>query len=261
MKHTYWLLLLVITPLLFAQRLPQTVIPSHYSLYLDPVIKGKTFTGEETIDVRVSAATKEIVLNSLDLDITEAEVKGGGTAAKATVTYDKPQEMVRLSLEQPIPAGPAQIHLKFSGKLTEGLRGLYLSKGARRQYAVTQFEGTYARMMFPCFDEPGFKSTFDVTVMADKDDTAISNGRISKDEPAGNGRHKITFSTSPKMSTYLVALAIGDWQCLSRTVDGVPIRVCAEPDKKQYGAFALDVASHAIEFNNRSYSIKYPFRK
>src|SRR5207248_10787149 len=103
-------------------------------------------------------------------------------------------------------------------------------------------------MMFPCFDEPGFKSTFDVTVMGDKDDTAISNGRISKDEPAGNGRHKITFSTSPKMSTYLVALSIGDWQCLSRTVDGVPIRVGGVPDKKRDGGFGLDGTANAIEY-------------
>ena len=241
---------MVIPSLALAQRLPQTIIPSHYSLYLDPLISQKIFTGYETIDVRVSTATREIVLNSLDLDINEVEVKAGGSNQKANVTYDKPQEMARLSLPVPVPAGEAQIHLKFSGKLTEGLRGLYLSKGARRQYAVTQFEGTYARMMFPCFDEPAFKATFDLTVMADKSDTAISNGKIAKDESASGNRHKITFSTSPKMSTYLVALAIGDWQCLSRTVDGVPIRVCAEPDKKQFGSFALDVAAHSLQFYN-----------
>ena len=261
MKLTCWLLLFLATPWLLAQRLPQTIIPSHYSLYLDPVIAQKTFTGEETIDVRVSTATKDIVLNSLDLDITEAEVKSGGSAQKAAIAYDKPQEMARLSLQEPVPAGDGQIHLRFSGKLTEGLRGLYLSKGARRQYAVTQFEGTYARMMFPCFDEPSFKATFDLMVMVDKGDTAISNGRIAKDEPASGNRHRIIFATSPKMSTYLVALAIGDWQCLSRTVDGVAIRVCAEPDKKQYGAFALDVASRSIEFYNQWYGIKYPFGK
>src|SRR5262249_10632077 len=261
MKPIFGIFAVLIATSLSAQRLPQTIIPSHYSLYLDPVIAEKTFTGEETIDVRVGAATKEIVLNSLDLDISEAEVKSARSTHNAVVTYDKPQEMARLSLPEPLPTGEAQIHLKFSGKLTEGLRGLYLSKGARRQYAVTQFEGTYARMMFPCFDEPAFKATFDLTVIADKGDTAISNGKIAKDESASGNRHKITFSTSPKMSTYLVALAIGDWQCLSRTVDGVPIRVCAEPDKKQFGSFALDVAAHSLQFYNQWYGIKYPFGK
>ena len=154
------------------------------------------------------------------------------------------------------------LHLKFSGKLTSGLRGLYLSKTARRSYAVTQFEGTYARMMFPGFDEPGFKATFDLTVVADKDDTAISNGRIIHDAPTADPtRHVLTFSTSPRMSTYLVAVAIGDWQCLERTVDGVPIRVCAVPENKDKAQFALDVASHSIQFYNQWYGIKYPFGK
>jgi puromycin-sensitive aminopeptidase len=255
------LLVLLATSTLFAQRLPNTVIPSHYKLSLDPSIEQRKFAGEETVDVRLNLPAKKIVLNSLDLDISEAEINSGGKSQKAQVVYDKPDEMVKLQLPAEIPAGSAQIHLKFSGKLTEGLRGFYLSRSSRRLYAVTQFEGTYARMMFPCFDEPSYKATFDLTVSADKGDTAISNGRIVKDQPIEGDRHQITFSTSPKMSTYLVALAIGDWQCLSRTVEGIPIRVCAVPEKKEYGAFALDVASHSLQFYNQWYGIKYPFGK
>ncbi|MGZ4897562.1 MAG: M1 family metallopeptidase, partial [Candidatus Angelobacter sp.] len=247
-----------------AQRLPMTVVPSHYKLLLDPDIGGQKFTGEESITIKVQQSTSEIVLNSLGLDISTAEAITGldMPTLPAQVTYDQPSEMVRLSFAKPIPKGIVGLHLKFSGKLTTGLRGLYLSKSARRQYAVTQFEGTYARMMFPGFDEPAFKATFDLSVIADKGDTAISNGRIIKDEPMpGSTRHKLTFSTSPRMSTYLVALAIGDWQCLERTVDGTPIRVCAEPDKKQYGQFALEAAAQSVHFYNQWYGIKYPFEK
>jgi aminopeptidase N/puromycin-sensitive aminopeptidase len=245
-----------------AQRLPQTVIPSHYRLALDPSFSGQKFSGDETITVQVQQATREIILNSLGLDITLAEIEAGGSKQTAEATYDQPNETARLSFANPIPAGTASLHLKFSGRLTPGLRGLYLSRSKRRQYAVTQFEGTYARMMFPCFDEPGFKATFDLSVIADKGDTAISNGRIIKDEPlAGSDQHKITFSTSPRMSTYLVALAIGDWQCLERTVDGMLIRVCAVPENKQYGQFALEAAAQSIHFYNQWYGIKYPFEK
>jgi aminopeptidase N len=257
-----FLFLSISTVSLQAQRLPTTIIPSHYKLLLDPDIGQQKFTGEETITVQVQQATSEIVLNSLGLDISLAEATAADKTVPARVTYDEPKETARLSLAQPLPAGAASLHLKFSGKLTAGLRGLYLSKSRRRQYAVTQFEGTYARMMFPGFDEPAFKATFDLSVIADKGDTAISNGRIVKDEPLpGSTRHKITFSTSPRMSTYLVALAIGDWQCLERTVDGTPIRVCAEPDKKQYGQFALEAAAQSVHFYNQWYGIKYPFEK
>jgi aminopeptidase N len=246
-----------------AQRLPTAVVPSNYKLSLDPDIAAQKFSGEETITVQVKQPTREIVLNSLGLEISLAEeAVVANEALPAQVTYDQPNEIARLTFAKPVPAGTVSLHLKFSGKLTSGLRGLYLSKSARRQYAVTQFEGTYARMMFPGFDEPGFKATFDLSVTADKGDTAISNGHIIQDEPLpGSARHKLTFSTSPKMSTYLVALAIGDWQCLERTVDGIPIRVCAEPEKKQYGEFALEVAAQSIHFYNQWYGIKYPFGK
>jgi len=168
-----------------AQRLPTTVVPTHYKLFIDPDIGQQKFTGEETINVHVQQSTSEIVLNSLGLEISLAEALPGFDMSTllAQVTYDQPNEIVRLTFTKPVPKGAIALHLKFSGKLTSGLRGLYLSKSARRQYAVTQFEGTYARMMFPGFDEPAFKATFDLSVIADKGDTAISNGRIVKDDP------------------------------------------------------------------------------
>src|ERR1700742_5252658 len=256
------LLLPPLTHLAEAQRLPTSVVPSHYKLWIDPNIEKQQFSGEETIDVQLAQESKEIVLNSLDLEVGSAEVMAGGKTQQAQVSYDQSDEMIRLVVADAVPPGPAALHLKFSGKLTAGLRGLYLSKTERRSYAVTQFEGTYARMMFPGFDEPGFKATFDLTVVADKQDTAISNGRITHDTPAADPtRHVLTFSTSPKMSTYLVALAIGDWQCLERKVDAVPIRVCAVPESKDKVQFALEVAAHSVQFYNQWYGIKYPFGK
>jgi puromycin-sensitive aminopeptidase len=242
------------------QRLPVTVVPENYKLRLEIGIAEKKFSGKEDITVRIAQPVTEIVLNSLDLDITDAEVRSAGGVQSAKVTYDRPAEMARLALDRPIAAGPAVLHLKFSAPLTEGLRGLYLSKSPRRAYAVTQFEGTYARMMFPCFDEPGFKATFDIAVLVDKGDTAISNGRIVGDQPAGE-KHRITFATSPRMSTYLVALAVGDWKCLEKKVDGIPVRVCAVPEKKDRGEFALDVADRVLRFYNQWYGIRYPFGK
>ncbi|HEX3155115.1 MAG TPA: M1 family peptidase, partial [Candidatus Angelobacter sp.] len=179
MRFTFSILafLTISTISLHAQRLPTTVVPSHYKIFLDPDIGAQKFTGEETISVQVQQPTSEIVLNSLGLEISLAETTAANAVLPAQVTYDQPNEMVRLTFAKPLPKDTLSLHLKFSGKLTAGLRGLYLSKSARRQYAVTQFEGTYARMMFPGFDEPAFKATFDLSVIADKGDTAISNGR------------------------------------------------------------------------------------
>jgi aminopeptidase N/puromycin-sensitive aminopeptidase len=240
--------------------LPNSVLPDHYQLGLDIDIQGRTFSGEETIHVRTTQPVSEVILNSLDLEIASAEVTAGTSRQRADVTQDKTAETIRLLVPTAVPAGDAELHLKFSGRLAYGLRGLYLSRTPRRSYAVTQFEGTYARMMFPSFDEPAFKATFDLSVVIDAGDTAISNGRIVRDEALGT-RHRLTFSTSPRMSTYLLALAVGDWQCTGRTVSEVPIRVCAIPEKKSITAFPLQAAARSLEFYNRWYGIKYPFGK
>jgi aminopeptidase N/puromycin-sensitive aminopeptidase len=114
------LLLLVLPALTAAQRLPTGVVPDHYKLTLDPNIEQKKFSGEETIDVRVGQPTAEIVLNSLDLDISEAEVITPAGAQSAKITYDKPNERVRLAVPQQLHAGDAHVHIKYSGILTNG---------------------------------------------------------------------------------------------------------------------------------------------
>jgi hypothetical protein len=93
-------------------------------------------------------------------------------------------------------------------------------------------ESTDARVAFPCFDEPSYKATFDLTAMIDKADTAISNGEIVSDTPGPGDKHTIKFATSPKMSSYLVALTVGDWKCVSDHTDGVKVSVCTVPGKE-----------------------------
>src|SRR5439155_4292059 len=119
-----------------------------------------------------------------------------------------------------------------------------------------------ARRTFPSFDEPAFKATFDITLVVDRGDTAISNGRIVSDRPGPSPTtHTLKFSTSPKMSTYLVAMAVGDFQCIEGSQDGVPIRICATPDKKDLTHVALESAQQVMKFYNNYFAIKYPYGK
>ncbi len=261
-------LLSVVAVLLFiaglgnAQRLPGDVVPSHYQITLAPDLKGATFEGEETIEVRVLKPTSNIVLNAAEIKFGDVTVTSGSATQTAKVTADAKSEMATLALGNAVPAGPATIHIKFAGTLNNDLRGFYLSKTKQRNYAVTQFEATDARRAFPSFDEPAMKATFDLSVVVDKGDTAISNSKIVADTPGpGEGKHTLKFATTPKMSTYLVALEVGDFQCLEGGADGVPIRVCATPDKKELGKFALESAEHILKFYNQYYGIKYPFQK
>ena len=245
-----------------AQRLPDTVIPQHYRLMLTPDLKAATFAGEETIDVRVAKPVSEIVLNAADIQFGEVTVTAGGKTQTAKVTSDEGKQMATFALEKPVPAGAASIAIKFSGILNDKLQGFYLSKTKRRNYAVTQFEATDARRAFPSFDEPALKATFDISLVVDSGDTAISNGRIVNDKPGpGEGKHTLTFETTPKMSTYLVAMLVGDFKCTEGSQDNIPIRVCAVPEKAQLGDWGLETAKAILAYYDKYYAVKYPFKK
>src|SRR5439155_17260683 len=212
---------------------------------------------EETIDVDVKEPVSTIAIHAVQLHVASASA-GGMTATEGA---SPGEEMIALVLPKPLAIGPASIRIAFDGKLTRQLRGLYLGRWKERKYALSQFEATDARRAFPCFDEPAMKATFDITLIVDNGDTAISNGAIASDTPAGTGKHAIRFRTTLKMSTYLVAMLVGDFQCVSGDVDDIPIRVCSVPGMQDLSKFALSAAEAAISFYDKYYGIKYPFGK
>jgi len=255
-------LLLTTTVSAYAERLPATVTPEHYDLAFSVDLEHRRFEGTETIRVVAPQPTSRIVLHAVDLEFREVTAGAGPAAQKATVALDDKAQTATFTFATPIPRGPSAIHVRYSGVLNDQLRGFYLSKGANRNYAVTQFEATDARRAFPCFDEPSYKASFAVTVTVNRGDTAISNGRAMSDTPGpARTQHTITFATTPRMSTYLVAIAVGDFQCSEATADNIPIRICATADKKNLTRIALDAAQQILRFYNGYFGIKYPFLK
>jgi aminopeptidase N len=246
----------------FAQRLPATVTPVHYDITVAPRLADATFGGNVKIGVRLAAPSSTIVLNAAEIKFGASSITAGGRKQPAEVTLDAAKEQATLKFATPVPAGDAELEIAYEGILNDDLRGLYLSKANNRRYAVTQLEATDARRMFPSFDEPAFKATFGLTAIIDEKDHAISNGAVISDTPGpGAGRHTVRFETTPKMSTYLVALAVGDFECNAGSADGIPVRICSTPDKKQLTGFALESTQKIVEYYNRYYSIKYPFKK
>src|SRR5262245_25249210 len=205
-------LLLTLSPLpATAQRLPTTVLPDHYDLAFVVDLARSRFEGTETIRVRTTEPTSRIVLHALEIEFHEVTIGSGAGAQKASVTPDEPSQTATLTVPKPIARGTTDIHIRYTGVLNDKLRGFYLSKGRNRSYAVTQLEATDARRAFPSFDEPAFKATFAVTLTIDRGDMVISNGKLLSDKPGpGASQHTLAFATTPRMSTYLVAMAVGD---------------------------------------------------
>jgi aminopeptidase N/puromycin-sensitive aminopeptidase len=245
-----------------AQRLPEVAAPESYKLTFTPNLETATFEGDETISIRVLKPTSEITLNAVDIGFHEVTITSGGITQKAKVVPDKDKEMVVLTFEKQLPVGTATVHITYSGILNSEMRGFYLGKDDQgRKYAATQFEATDARRAFPSFDEPEYKATFDIAAIADKGQVAISNSKVSSDTPGPGDRHTVRFATTPKMSSYLAALVVGNFEYIEGEADGIPIRVYGTPGKKEMGKFALETAQHVLSYYDKYFNIKYPYGK
>ncbi len=245
-----------------AQRLPELARPDNYKLTFTPDLDKATFEGDETISLHLLKPGSEITLNAVDIDFHEVTITAGGIPQKAKVTPEKEKEMVVLSVEKPLAAGAATVHITYSGILNSEMRGLYLGKDDQgRKYAASQFEATDARRAYPSFDEPDYKATFDITAVADKGLVAISNQKIISDTAGPGDKHTVHFATTVKMSSYLAALVVGNFEYIEGAADGIPIRVYSTPGKKEMGKFALESAEYILTYYDKYFGIKYPYGK
>jgi puromycin-sensitive aminopeptidase len=247
-------------------RLPTTVIPERYEIRLTPDLAAATFAGEERVFLQVREPVRQIVLNAAELEFQTVSVKGpGGASFRGTVTLDSENEQVALNFLETLNPGPWELQISFSGLLNDKLHGFYRStyknsKGQEKVLASTQFESTDARRAFPCWDEPAFKSIFQVTLVVDEGLTAMSNARpIRETLLPGTGKKEVVFADTIKMSTYLVAFIVGEFEATEPVMVGnAPLRVWAVPGKRHLGKFAQEIGSFSLDFFWRYYDIPYP---
>jgi len=233
---------------------------------------GFTFEGHEDITVQVVESCKTLTLNSQFIKVSNVSYKGNGQelASGVDVSYSEPDETVTFTFPQDLKVGSGTLSITYTGELNDKMRGFYRSKytapgdSTERFGAVTQFEPTYARFAFPCWDEPAIKATFDVTLVVPKDRVALSNMPVSSEkELETDPQYKVLqFTRTPIMSTYLLAFVIGEYDYVEgKDSDGVLVRVYTPIGKKDQGTFALEVAVKTLPFYNKYFNIAYPLPK
>ncbi len=245
--------------------------PEHYLLRLSPDKNAMTFTGSVIITgKKAGRPSQRLTLHQKDLKITNASITTHGKNGDKTIEVDrinnqKSFDEVRLHATETLFPGSMTVRLEFSGKISRQMNGMYPSvfelEGEEQKLIATQFESHHAREVFPCVDEPAAKATFELTIVAPKDETVISNTPV-KTQSTKDGLTTTTFEKTPHMSTYLLAFVYGNMgYAEAKTKRGTVTRIYATPDNVKRTAFALDFAVKCLEFYEDYFGIPYPLEK
>ncbi len=244
-------------------RLQDFVNPEHYTITIEPSKDMNSYLGSVQIKAKITKPTKKIRLHSKNSKIKTVTICVGTQCLLPKVIEDKDSETINLEVQKEI-SGDIEVHIEFDGIITEDLAGIYKStyeyKDKKEYLITTQCESPYARRIFPCFDEPDKKATFDVTAIVEKNLKAISN-TLPKSEKIENGKKVVKFKTSPKMSSYLFYLGIGNFEFAETKYRNILIRVAATPGKVKNANFALEHAKKYLKYFEDYSDVKYPLEK
>ncbi len=246
-------------------RLPRSVTPRAYALDLTIDPRKPRFSGRVTIAVHLDEPTTRLVLHGRDLTVARAVVERAGRAIHADVASRRAfgqkqgEDELVLTLAEALPAGDASLVLDYDAPFG-ALWGLYRTEAEGRAYAFTQLESIEARRMFPCFDEPGFKTPFDVTLHVPSDMSAVSNARVARREVEGDLVRYVFERTAP-LPTYLVAVAVGDLDVLDGPTSPVPVRLVATRGRAKLGADSTKVAAKTLAALEAYFARPYPYGK
>ncbi len=243
-------------------RLPANPRPECYALDLHVDPARDRFGGEVEIALRVSRPARAVTLHAVELELGAIELwDAKGAVAVARVAPQPRDESVELRLSRELAPGRARLRIRFTGPLRADLRGLYLARSGARRYAVTQLEAPNARRFFPCFDEPDRKARFRLRVTVPSQCEAISNAPVERVDARG-AEKTVQFAETPPLSTYLVALVVGELVGSPvRHAGATPIRVWCVPEKAGLHDFALEAAAESLARLERYFDLPYPYAK
>jgi alanyl aminopeptidase len=251
-------------------RLPGDVHPTAEALELTIDPERESLTGKVDIDVELTRPRQSVWLHGRGLHVTSASLTPDGAAAiAATWTDEDDRGLGRLALPRIAPAGRARLHVEYEAPFTAGTQGLFRPKQAGVAYAFTQFEAIDARRAFPCFDEPGFKIPFTVTLEIPQGDEAVTNTPEVQRTPVDGGLVRLRFAQTRPLPTYLVAFAVGPLDVV-KAPDVPPNAVRSRPltlrgvATKGRGpelAYALAHVGEILSALEGYFGIEYPYEK
>lgn len=248
-------------------QLPRTARPSHYAVEVTPHADTMSFDGKVRIDLDVLAATDRIVLQAVNMRFAHATlVPAKGKPLAATVSVDADSQTATFAFAKPLAPGKYVLSTEYAGKINTQANGLfaldYATADGQKRALYTQFENSDARRFIPSWDEPDYKATFDLTVVAPAAQMAVSNMPVARSEDIGGGLKRVTFGTTPKMSTYLLFFGLGDFDRATLAgPGGTEIGVIAQKGKVDQARFALEAGRDVLAEYNDYFGTAFPLPK
>jgi aminopeptidase N len=243
--------------------LPDTAEPVSYKIEIAPDAGTLTFAGTVEIALEVVTATDKLVLNARDIEIDS--VKLSGSDATPVVTFDETREEVTFTYPASLEPGPRTLSIAYRGKIFETSSGLfvtpYTADGVKKVMLTTQFEPGDARRLAPMWDEPAAKAVFEMALVVPEALGTISNTPIVATETVEGGKKRVRFAPTPKMSSYLLYVGIGDIERIATEAEGVEIGVVTRKGDIERGRYALEISGPLLAYFNDYFGQDYPLPK
>ena len=258
-------------PASITSNLPRNARPLHYRIDVHPDAQTLTFTGTESVTLRVYEPADALTLNANELTIASAKLTPlgrEGAVVDLRATIDPAAQQVRFAAARTIAPGTYRLDVVYSGKINTQANGLFAldypdkRTGKTVRSLFTQFEAPDGRRFAPEFDEPAYKATFELSAVVPADQMAISNTPIAKSVSAGAGLKHVYFGETPKMSSYLLFLATGYFDRIAKQApDGVEAGIVTPAGSGEEGRFALDSMAQILPYYEDYFGQKYPLPK
>ncbi|MBS0565913.1 MAG: hypothetical protein JSS59_00700 [Proteobacteria bacterium] len=202
-------------------KLPDDAKPLAYALDLKIDPKADRFNGHVRIKVRLATSADHLWLHAREIDVaTAAVIDAAGKPHEAKLSVRDPSGVAEVAFGTTLPAQDVELVFDYSAPFNTKLQGIYKVMVGHDAYVTTQMEAISARHAFPSFDEPRFKTPFDIVLTVPRDEAVLANTqRTGYSESPDKKWKTIAFARTRPLPTYLVALAVGPWD----VVDGPTI--------------------------------------
>ena len=249
-------------------QLPRNVRPTHYDIAVVPHAQALTFDGHVSIDLDVLAPTASITLNAAGMTFAAVQlspVAGKSNRAAPTVSVDAAAQTATFTFAESIPVGSYRLSMDYTGKIGTQANGLfaidYDTAAGKRRALFTQFENSDARKFVPSWDEPAYKATFTLQATVPSGQMAVSNLPAAATEDLGGGLTRVRFAASPKMSTYLLFFATGDFERATAQAGATEVGVVTQRGALSQAAFALQASRDVLHEYNDYFGVPFPLPK